>query len=196
MEEWAFGFVLAMAGLALWGSMFWIWREGVEGKVLGLYRPRVSWREFKRLGRLADGVPGPWDYHTNGWGDVFALPLIDFAVGAAVYKQGVDWQAVLVAGLMGFLASYAFFRMATKPRRAKQDIDWWFRFKPTDKSVYVTLAGRIHLAYFALQTGIAVLGIGYLVTSRMPFPTMIVGAIGAFLYVSAFVADKAEGHFD
>lgn len=192
MNEWVFGAVLALAGLVLWGFMFLLWKGNVEGGML--IRPRVSWKEFKKLGRLADGVPGPWDYHTNGWGDVLALPLINFAVGVTVYQQGADWQAVLVSGLLGFLASYGFFRMATKPKRAAQDIDWWFRF--ADKQVHVSLAGWIHLVYFAFQAGITALGVGYLVTSRMTVPITVVGLAGAFLYFTAFVADKAEGHFD
>lgn len=172
--------------------MFWIWMGEAEEGVLG--RPRVSWKEFKDFGRAAGGVPGPWDYWTNGPADVFALPLINFAVGVAAYREGPDWNSVLVAGLLGFLVAYAFFRVATKQRRAERDIDWWFRF--ADKRVRVSLAGYIHLVYFTFQADIAILGVGYLVTSRMTLPLVTVGLAGAFLYLVAFVADKAEGHFD
>lgn len=172
--------------------MFWIWEGDTREGVLG--RPRVPWKEFKNLGRTAGGVPGPWDYWTNGPADVFALPLINFAVGVAAYREGPDWNSVLVAGLLGVLASYGFFRMATRQKRAERDIDWWFRF--ADKRVYVSLAGYIHLAYFASQVGIAILGAGYLVTSRMTIPIAALGLAGASLFVTAFLTDKAQGHFD
>ncbi len=170
----------------LWFPMF----------ILSTSEPRSSRRE----------ILGPWDYLTNGPGDVFALPLLDFAVGSMMYRQGASEVLLAAACFVGLLGAYYFWRTAIKYSRASQDKDWWFRFRGMRDGwsakvlgasrVDMTTAGAIHLVYYAVQVAMASLAVWYFIILRegWMFPG-IIGLAGALAYVSTYVIDLRQGKF-
>ncbi len=176
---------------------------------LGNMRPRVPWKHFSPA-KKAFGVPGPWDYWTNGAGDVFCLPLFDFAVGMIFFQNQNDvyWWVRLAAIFVGVGCAYCFYRMATKLSRALADIDWWFKLQEVQgvggletfvlgrAKVDVSIAGWVHLVYYAFQWAIGLLGIWLAFVKGDGWPIFVaIGLVGVAGYAVTYVLDLAQGHF-
>lgn len=200
MNEWVFGTQLAAFGLFFWFLILVVWRVEVKHRKS---RPRRKWNEKEPK----DGVPSLLDYATGGFGDLVALPLLDFAVGTMVYREGVGSNVFLVALLVGIVAAYLFYRMATLMKRAAKDIDWWFRFLGVrigwqswglgSAKVRVSLAGYVHLVYYAFQWAVAALGVWFVFIQREGWPVLAaLGLFSVIVYLGTFGWDYKKGHFD
>ena len=177
----------------------------------GTMRPGISWDDFRKLPPVGKPkkVPGPGDYATMSRGDPIALLFMDFAVGTTMFRQGVDWQVILILALAAIAGTYIFFLWATKAKRAQKDIDWWFRFRGIreygwlagkllpETRVKISIPGWIHFVYYWTQLVIFFLGLWYLLVDRsMTVPMAAVFIAALFGYFVAYIWDCKEGHFD
>lgn len=199
MNEWRFGAGLALIALLIWFLILIVWRMEVKR---GKARPRRKWSEKEPK----DGVPSLVDYATGGFGDLAALPFLDFAVGSIVYREGVGLNVFLVALLVGIVATYLYYRLATMVKRAVKDIDWWFRFLGIrggwrswvlgSAKVHVSSAGYVHFVYYTFQWAVAALGVWFVFIQREGWPVLaVLGLFGAIVYLSTFGWDLKKGRF-
>ncbi|MDP3901194.1 MAG: hypothetical protein Q8Q38_02550 [bacterium] len=180
-----------LCNFAFWRLLIALQNRDVRS---GFIPARGRWSEL-RTGR----IPHLQDYWTNGvWGDAVALSLVDWVVFSALSREGLNWWMVLFLPV-GAVCAVAYFKMATRDERARKGMDWWFVSYIRDFRIVglgITTAGRLHIMYFALQSGAGFVGLTLLLSARMEATEAAIGIAGGILYGAAFFADKLQGHFE
>lgn len=174
MSVWLIGIVAVLFNWAFWFCMFFV--QNWEAKT-GRIPPRR--KDFPYL----------QDFWTNGpVGDGIGLGLIDAAVAMVLYQQGFNpWVVSAVAAgiFFGIPLTIGFYRFATMKNHKP---NWGFM-----EGGKITWGGKTHLLYFAVQSVVAVAGLGLLFTLQVSGIALAVGLAGIAVYAAAVIADVATG---
>lgn len=167
--------VVAGLGAIALNTAFWFLMLGIQSREARSGRIPPRTKTFLYL----------QDFNTNGWGDLTGLVLIDVAVAVEMASKGASLFYVLESLILGVIAAAFFYKACTAPTH-KPDAGYL-------EGGRITLVGRVHLVYFALQTATAGLGMYFLATDFQP--VLLLGLVGALLYMWAAIRDVATGNF-
>lgn len=139
-----------------------------------------------RIPQRTKKFPYLQDFWTNGpVGDGIGLSLVDAGVAMALLRQKrlARWMAFPV--VMGIALTVAFYKFATASFHKP---NWGFL--PNGR---ITWGGRVHLAYFAVQSIVSFTGVILLMKREFSRVPLAVGVLGAIIYGISVIADVAAG---
>ena len=151
---------------------------------LTVYRweSRQDWFE-KRVRELGDPpILGPFGYRSGRYGNPIALTALNVGVALAVLEQLSFELWMIPCALVGLAAAVGYVVHCKKIGK----IDWTFL---GDR---LTLGGKLHLLYIALEVGAAILGIGLAVADGLS-PYILTAIAGGVLYLSLVALDIRAG---
>ena len=151
---------------------------------LTVYRweSRQAWFEERVQELGGSPILGPFGYSSGRYGNPIALTAMNVGVALAVLERlrFEIWMVLCV--LVGLAASVGYFFLCKQVGK----IDWTFL------GGRLTLGGKLHLVYIAVEVGTAILGIGLAIASGLNTP-ILAAVAGGVLYLSLVALDIRSG---
>lgn len=151
---------------------------------LTVYRweSRQAWfvERLRELGHPP--ILGPFGYRSGRYGNPIALTAMNVGVALALLSQlrFEPWMAFCV--VVGVAAAAGYFLNC----KIIEKLDWTFL---RDR---LTLGGKLHLVYIAVEVATAILGIGLAVAYGLSTP-ILAAVVGGALYLSLVALDIRSG---
>lgn len=130
------------------------------------------------------------DFWTNGIvGDLIALSILDFCIGATIFGNQLRLLFVLISLIVASFSVMAFYLYFSQPKRKLLDWGWC---KNESLKWVSTFGGKVHMCYFFIQTFWISMFVLNLAIYKFPPLILSLAIIGASIYMVAFILDQKK----